>query len=313
VEELIRAYSTMLLSRAFDEHCEEMLRRGEEVPHFHSGIGQEALSIGAVVPLERDDHAIYTHRGYGTLLAKGVPLQQITRDMFMREGGTNGGFGGIMHLCRPDLGLPGREGVFGTRFPLSVGLALASRLRGDNQVVVCLYGEAAGARGPLYEALNMAVLWQLPVVFVAENNGWSFSSRTDWLYPEGRMAKVWRGFDIPVREIDGNDAEAVIATVGEAVRRARTGEGPSVIEALTYRVSPHIWWDQEDYRDASEVEDWKERDPLPRLRRRLEELGVPAARFAELRAEVHDTLDAAFADLATAAPATWPGRTVVLS
>ncbi|MFE9958961.1 thiamine pyrophosphate-dependent dehydrogenase E1 component subunit alpha [Micromonospora sp. NPDC005299] len=311
IDELERAYRLMLLSRTLDEHCEAMLRAGEAVPHFHAGVGQEAVSVGAVTPLAGTDELIYTHRGYASLLAKGVPVQQILRDMFMRVGGTNAGLGGVMHVCRPDLGVPGREGVFGTRFPLAVGLALASRLQGADKVVVCLYGEAAGARGPLYEALNMAVLWSLPVVFVAENNGWSFSSRTEWLYPEGRMTRVWKGFDIPVHEIDGNDTEAVIRTVGAAVQRARSGQGPSVIEAMTYRISPHIWWDQEEYRDGDEVQAWRDRDPLVRTHARLLERGVPQDHLDRISAGVKRTFLEAMEDLQEAPAATWSAESVV--
>jgi len=155
---LLGVYRTMLLSRRFDERCNAMLARGEAVPHFHSGIGQEALSVAAVAGLRVADQVVYTHRGIGHLLAKGVPLRQIVLDLFLVRGGTNHGFGSVLHVSRPDLGVSGREGVFGTRFGISVGLALASSLRSRDDIVVCFYGEAAGARGALYESLNMAVL-----------------------------------------------------------------------------------------------------------------------------------------------------------
>jgi TPP-dependent pyruvate/acetoin dehydrogenase alpha subunit len=241
------AYRLMLLSRGFDEHCTRLLGAGEAVPHFHSGSGQEALMVASVLPLRTTDQMIYTHRGYGHLLAKGVTLREIALDTFMKLGGTNHGLGGNMHVARPDLGIPGREGAFGTRFGIATGTALAAQLRGDDGVTLCFYGEAAGARGPLYESLNMAVLWRLPIVYIAENNGWSFSSRTEWLFPQGRMSRVWRGFDIPVHEFDGNDPEVVYETVSRAIVRARDGDGPSVLEGLTYRLDPHIWYDKAGY------------------------------------------------------------------
>lgn len=268
-ETLGQLYFTMQLSRLFDDACADLLEAGTPLPHYHSGVGQEALMVAAVAPLRPTDQMIYTHRGYGHLLAKGVPLTQIACDLFNKVGGTNAGMGGVMHVNRPDLGVPGREGVFGTRFGIAVGLALAARAKDENQVVVCFYGEAAGARGQLYEALNMAVLWNLPIIFIAENNGWSFTSRTSWLYPEGSMTRVWRGFDIPVAAIDGNDAETVYHAVDAAVARARRGEGPSVLEGMTYRVAPHIWYDKAAYQPDHEVAEWRGNDPVHTLRTRL--------------------------------------------
>lgn len=288
------AYRSMLLSRRLDERCSAMLEAGQPVPHFHSGVGQEALSVAAAGALREDDQMIYTHRGVGHLLGKGVPVREIVLDLFLRAGGTNDGLGGVLHVSRPDLGVPGREGVFGTRFGISVGMALAAKRRGSDAAVMCFYGEAAGARGQLYEALNMAVLWSLPIVFVAENNGWSFSSRTEWLFPESRMSRVWRGFEIPVEEVDGNDAEAVMRRVDEALGRARAGRGPSVLEGLTYRIDPHIYWDEDRYRSAEEISAWAARDPLARSRARLEELGLSAAELEAVETSAGAELDAAF-------------------
>jgi pyruvate dehydrogenase E1 component alpha subunit len=304
-EALPTLYGTMLVSRGFDRRCNELIARGTPVPHFHSGVGQEALMVGAVAPLRQDDQLIYTHRGYGHLLAKGVSLEEIALDTFMKAGGTNDGFGGVMHVNRLDLGIPGREGVFGTRFGIAAGLALAIRRRGGDQVVLCFYGEAAGARGALYEALNMAVLWRLPIVFVAENNGWSFSSRTEWLFPEGRMARVWRGFEIPVREIDGNDLDGVYGEVATAVSRARAGAGPSVIEALTYRLDPHIWWDDASYQPAEEIERRRADDPVARTRERLVELGTSDASIDAIEREAEEIVARAFARVDEAADAVW--------
>jgi acetoin:2,6-dichlorophenolindophenol oxidoreductase subunit alpha len=306
LETAISLYRTMLVSRGFDERCAELLARGEPVPHFHSGVGQEALMVGAVAPLRPDDQILYTHRGYGHLLAKGVPLHEIALDTFMKSGGTNEGFGGVMHVNRLDLGVPGREGVFGTRFGIAAGLALACQRRALDQVVVCFYGEAAGARGALYEAMNMAVLWRLPLVFVAENNGWSFSSRTEWLFPEGRMSRVWRGFEIPVEVIDGNDLEAVYGEISTAVERARSGQGPSVVEGLTYRVDPHIWWDDAAYQPTPEIEQWRASDPVARTRERLLATGASVERVAATERDAEEVVADAFARVAAAVDADWP-------
>lgn len=305
-EILASVYRTMMLSRRFDDRLGELNRRGVSVPHYHSGIGQEALMVAAVAPLRKTDQMIYTHRGYGHLLAKGISLCEIALDLFMKAGGTNHGLGGVMHVNRPDLGVPGREGVFGGRFAIAAGLALAAKLDGRDEITVCFYGEAAGARGILYEALNMAVLWKLPVIYIAENNGWSFSSRTEWLFPEGRMSRVWRGFDIPVEVIDGNDAEAVFATVSRAAAIARAGNGPSVIEALTYRIEPHIWRDRAAYQPGDEITAWRERDPIPRLAQRLSELGMGPDEIDAIARSAEDEVERTFAAVEAAPDATWP-------
>ncbi len=311
VEQMQAIYSTMLLSRRLDDRCGRLVASGELVPHYHSGAGQEALTVASVHALSRSDQLIYTHRGYGHLLAKGVSLREIVLDMFFRAGGTNDGFGGVMHVNRPDLGIPGREGVFGTRFGIAVGLAMAARRRGEGAVVLCFYGEAAGARGPLYEALNMAVLWKLPLVLVAENNGWSVSSRTEWLFPGGQMSAVWRGFEIPVEVIDGNDAEVVYAQVGEAVQRARQGRGPSVIEGMTYRMDPHIWWDDAAYQPPPELDWWRSRDPIARLAARLRDSGVPEDELSRRDELALQAVADAFAEVEHAAAPSWPGGRVV--
>ncbi|HET6509888.1 MAG TPA: thiamine pyrophosphate-dependent dehydrogenase E1 component subunit alpha [Baekduia sp.] len=303
-EQLLSVYRTMLVSRAFDEECMRRLDRGEVVPHFHSGVGQEALMVASVAPLRPEDQIIYTHRGYGHLLAKGVSVLEIALDTYNKTGGTTEGLGGLMHVNRPDLGIPGREGVFGTRFGVAAGLALAEQLRGTDGVCVCFYGEAAGARGPLYEALNMSKLWELPVVFVAENNGWSFTSRTEWLYPTRRMSDAWTGF-VDVEVVDGNDPEAVWSAVTSSVERVRAQGGPAVVEGMTYRLDPHIWWDDASYQPDAEIAAWRERDPVPATRRRLTELGFASDLLDDLetsaRAEVADAFERADA----APEATW--------
>lgn len=304
-QELIKTYHLMLLSRRFDERCTQLLRQGKLVPHYHSGVGQEALMVAPVIPLERADQMIYTHRGYGHLLAKGVSLKEIALDMFMKVGGTNCGLGGVMHVSRPDLGVPGREGVFGSRFGIAAGLALAAKLRKTSDVVVCFYGEAAGSRGILYEALNMAVLWSLPLILVAENNGWSFTSRTEWLYPKGRMSRVWRGFDIPVEVIDGNDVDTIFSSMTAAIDRARSGKGPSIIEGLTYRLDPHIWYDDGLYQPPEEIARWRERDPLVLAAARLRAMGRGDGELEVIEQRVQAEIEDVFRSVAEARNARW--------
>lgn len=269
--------------------------------------------VAPLLPLRATDQMIYTHRGYGHLLAKGVSLREIALDTFMKVGGTNHGLGGVMHVTRPDLGVPGREGVFGGRFGIALGLALAAKLEGRDDVTICFYGEAAGARGILYESLNMAVLWRLPLIYVAENNGWSFSSRTEWLFPEGRMSRVWRGFDIPVEEVDGNDVESLYNSVSRAVERAREGRGPSVIEGLTYRIDPHIWYDKATYQPAAEIESWRRRDPLEIAHLRLRGRNVEDSAIEAIHRDAEREVDDAFRAVESARDAAWSDALEVIA
>lgn len=305
LEDFLDAYKYMVLSRAFDERCNDLTAEGAHVPHFHSGIGQEALSIVPVRQLRTTDTVIYTHRGYGQIFAKGVPLNDVVLDAYFKAGGTNNGFGGILHVSRPDLGLPGREGVFGARFGIALGFAMAAMLEERDDVVICYYGEAAGSRGPLYEALNMAVLWKAPLILIAENNGWSVASRTEWLYPQGRMSNVWRGFDIPVEVIDGNDPETVYDASARAIERARRGDGPTVLEGLTYRIDPHSYKDKAAYQPKEEIELWRKKDPIARARDRLVALGISSPRLAEIEEAARDQVDGALLTAHQAPPATW--------
>lgn len=273
---LLQAYHYMLESRILDEFCEkEFVNQGVNLRHYHSGIGQEALSVAGPVCLRRDDFLYYTHRGVASLLSKGVPLDQVMRDLFFKPGGTNRGCGSVMHCTAPELGIPGRNGVFGDRFTIASGLALSAKLRNTQQVVICYYGEAAAARGMYYEAMNHAVAWKLPVIFIGENNGFSISSRTRDLYANGDLSSMWRGYDIPIVQFDGNDICAALTAVETAVERARCGHGPSVLEGITYRISAHIPMEDEfAYRSPSEVEDWRAKDPIIRAKNALIEAGA---------------------------------------
>jgi TPP-dependent pyruvate/acetoin dehydrogenase alpha subunit len=143
VEQMLDIYSTMLLSRRLDQSCGRLVASGEMVPHYHSGAGQEALMVASIHPLRKSDQIIYKHRGYGHLLARGVEVGDIVLDMFLKAGGTNNGFGGVMHVNRPELGVPGREGVFGTRFGIAIGLAMAAKRRGSDSVVLCFYASTS--------------------------------------------------------------------------------------------------------------------------------------------------------------------------
>lgn len=296
---LLKTYEIMLESRILDEFCEkDFVDKGVNLRHYHSGIGQEALSVAGPISLWKTDYLYYTHRGVAPLLAKGVSLDAVMRDLFFKPGGTNRGSGSVMHTIAPDVGIVGRNGVFGDRFTIASGLALAAKTRKTQNVAMCYYGEAAAARGMYYEAMNHAVLWKLPVIFVGENNGFSVNSRTKDIFATGDLSSMWKGYDIPVVQFDGNDAVACLEAMEAAIERARKGDGPSVLEGITYRVSAHIPFEaQFAYRTQPEIDEWQRKDPVARLKTVIIEAGVwgeaqDKALYDKLFNEVRNLYDA---------------------
>ena len=297
----LRAYRLMLISRAIDDNCAATLEAGGAVPNYHSGRGQEALvALGLV--LEADDYLQYTYRDFGPLVGKGLSVEQLVGDLRLKVNGTTAGFGGIMHVSAPELGIPGRNSVFGSRFGIAVGLALSAVVEGDRRVVLSIYGEAEGGRGPLYEAINFACLRSLPIIFVAQNNGFAISARTSELYAGGDMSGMWRGMPMPVVKVDGNDIEAVHASVAGCVERARAGLGPSLLEVVTYRIDAHFPTEADflgrfDYRTDEEIDGWRLRDPIARFEGRLLAEGVTDAEIAAIKGEVTDMVAGVFASV----------------
>lgn len=297
-----RGYRLMATSRAIDDACLRLIADGVDVPNYHGARGQEAMYAGAGVPLTERDYLLYNYRAFATLLAKGVTLDELCGDLLLRANGTSRGHGGIMHVVKPEVRVVGRNGVFGSKFGMATGLGLAIRMRGEASAVLCMFGEAEGNRGTIYEALNMAVLHDLPIVFVAENNGYAVAARTRDLYAGGNMSDLVRGFPMPVSAIDGNDFVVVRSEIDEAVQRARAGGGPSYVEVLSYRVDPHHAHDDDSlYRDQHEAGFWQARDPLARLEAVLVQQGVPAGEVETIRKEADASVRAAM-ETATNAP-----------
>jgi pyruvate dehydrogenase E1 component alpha subunit len=301
----MHAYRLMVISRAIDDNCAATLEAGGAVPNYHSGRGQEALvALGLV--LDADDYLQYTYRDFAPLLAKGLSVERLVGDLLLKLEGTTAGFGGIMHVSAPEIGVPGRNSVFGSRFGIAVGLALSAVVQDQGQVVLSIYGEAEGGRGPLYESINFACLRSLPIVFVAQNNGFAISARTADLYAGGDMSGMWRGMPMPVIKVDGNDVEAVHAAASGCVQRARAGLGPSLLEVVTYRIDAHFPTEADflgrfDYRTEEEIDGWRLRDPITRFEGRLLAEGATEGQLAAVRREVGALVADVFA-LINAAP-----------
>lgn len=289
---LLEMYRRMTRVRAFEERVSKLYSAGDVPGFVHLSIGQEASAIGACWPLSTEDIITSTHRGHGHCLGKGLGLDAMMAELMARTTGTNGGFGGSMHIADPGQGVFGANGIVAGGVPIAVGAAAASQIRGDGRVVVAFIGDGAVAQGAFHEAVNLAALWQLPLVVFCENNGYAEFSAAAAQQPvtlEQRAA----GYGLPFVGVDGNDVEAVAAAMGTVVEEVRHGSGPQVVEAVTYRWHGHYEGDPERYRDAAEVEEWRGRDPLELARRRLLQRGIDVDEVAAIEREAHDEVEAA--------------------
>lgn len=259
----VALYRQMIRIQKWEQKLLWLIDEGKVSGFYHSGRGQEAVPAGACAVLRPDDYIMYAHRGVGYLIAKGLGMDKLFGDFLANTAGTTGGLGaGIVHIAWPELGILGQSGTLGGCFPIAVGAALSAQYRGTDQVCVCFFGEGTSSRGTFHEALNAAALWRLPVVFLCENNGYAAtaSARDTISHPD--IAAKAAGYSLPGLIIDGMDVEAVRGAVGDAVRRARAGDGPSLIEAKTYRFRGHFEGDPQTYRSRAEVEEWRRRDPI---------------------------------------------------
>ncbi len=297
---LLEAYGRMTLIRVFEERVSE-LYRNSEVPGFvHLSIGQEAAAVGACWPLAVTDVITSNHRGHGHCLAKGLAPEPMMAELLARVTGTNKGLGGSMHIADPDLGIFGANGIVAAGVPIAGGAALAAQLHGQHGVVVSFFGDGAVAQGAFHEAANLAALWRLPIVFFCENNGYAEFSPIADQHPVPMAARA-AGYGLDYVPVDGNDVEAVAAVMTDAVRRIRAGGGPVFVEAATYRWHGHYEGDPEKYRQADELAEWQQRDPLVITRARLLGRGVGQDVLDEVEAQVRARIDAAV-DAARQAP-----------
>jgi pyruvate dehydrogenase E1 component alpha subunit len=264
-DKLLEAYRLMLLSRAIDDMCVDLAHSGVPVPNYHGSRGQEAIFAGVGAALHPEDYLLYNYRAFATLLAKGVTVEELVADLLMNRLGTSRGHGGIMHVTKPERGIVGRNGVFGSKFGIALGLAQEIVVNRRNAAVVCMFGEAEGNRGGLYEAMNIAALRQLPILFLAENNGYAVAAPTSLLYSTGDMSGQLKSFPMPVLKIDGNDIEAVTAEATRLTDRARSGGGPAFLECVTVRLDPHhLHDDQSKYRDPESLKAAWAQEPIAR-------------------------------------------------
>jgi 2-oxoisovalerate dehydrogenase E1 component len=304
--DLVEMHRRMLLIRGFEQRVAALYRDGEVPGFVHLSIGQEAAAVGACWPLRPADVITSTHRGHGHCLAKGLDPLGMFAELMGRDQGTNRGRGGSMHIADPKLGIFGANGIVAAGLPIAAGAATAAQLRGDGSVAVAFFGDGAPAQGAFHEALNLAAVWRLPVVFFCENNGYAEFSPVATQHG-ATLDRRAAGYGIPHVAVDGNDVEAVAAAMADVVLAARAGGGPAVVEATTYRWHGHYEGDPERYRTPEEVSAWAERDPLAAHERRLRAAGVGDDEIKALEAAVAAELDGAVEAarrLAAPAPAT---------
>ena len=303
IERVHGMFLTMLLIRAFDEVAGQARRDGKLRGSVHEYIGEEAIATGVCANLLSTDYISSYHRGHGHCIAKGADPAAMMKELYGKAGGVCGGKGGSMHVADFSRGILGANGVVADGVTIAVGAAQAVKLRGENRVVVAFFGDGALNRGPLLEALNWARIFDLPVVFVCEDNVWSDKTRTAGVTGGPGILARAAAFGIPAETIDGNDLLAVDAAAGRLVRDARAGRGPVFLHAQTYRWRGHLAWDQGLYRDPAEVASRIADDPLARTAAWLVAQGVAAAALDADRKEAAARIDAAVT-AAEAAP--WP-------
>jgi pyruvate dehydrogenase E1 component alpha subunit len=288
-------YQRMVLIRRFEERIDALRQTGQLQGSAHLYVGQESVAAGVCARLDDDDYVASTHRGHGHAIAKGVDVARMMAELFGRATGTNAGKGGSMHIADTSVGMLGATGIVGAGIPMALGAALSARTRGTKQVAVAFFGDGAMGQGLVYECLNMAAIWKLPMIFVCENNGYAESTPAEYALGTKDLAQRAEPFGVWASTVDGQDVFAVYSETGEAVERARRGAGASFIECKTYRYHGHFLGDDpRRYRSAEEEAHYRARDCIEHFERTVRVRG--ALSEADLRGideEARATVDAA--------------------
>ncbi len=294
--QLTSLYRTMRLIRRFEERVVELVNRDEIPGVTHEYVGQEAVATGVCAALRPDDVITSTHRGHGHILAKGGDPRRMMAELMGKASGYNRGRGGSMHIADLSLGIYGANGIVGAGTPIACGAALAAKLARSDRVAVSFFGDGGMNQGVVHEALNLAAIWKLPVVFVCENNGYAISASISEMAAVERLADRAAAYGMPGTSVDGMDVLSVHAAASEAVERARTGAGPTLVECRTYRFVGHFTAEKArgiKYRSDEEIARWRERDPLLTYPQWLSQQGIGDP--ARVEAEVEALLDEAVA------------------
>jgi pyruvate dehydrogenase E1 component alpha subunit len=301
-EDKIDMLYKMMLIRGFEEKVEELFSLNLIHGSTHLYIGQEATAVGACKALNKDDYITSTHRGHGHCIAKGGDVKYMMAELLGRKTGYCKGKGGSMHIADINIGILGANGVVGGGIPIATGAGLSIKMKGTKQVVICFFGDGAVNQGSFHESLNLASIWNLPVIYIIENNLYGMSMAVNKAVKIDRLADRAKAYNIPGIVMDGNDVIAVYDAVSEAVEKVRNGEGPILIESLTYRWRGHSRSDARAYRTREEEAEWREKCPIKRFKERLISEGLlTEEEFKELQKKVDDDLNNAV-EFAKASP-----------
>ena len=271
---LLSMYARMLRIRHFETRVSEEFAKGNINGAVHLYLGEEAVAVGACAALEDDDYITSTHRGHGHIIAKGGDVRRMMAELFGRSTGYAKGKGGSMHIAHPPLGILGADGIVGGGLPVATGAGMSSKLLKTGRVAVCFFGDGATNQGTFHEAINIASAFSLPVVYVCENNLYGVGTRQSQVRKVEDIVDRASAYAIPGVAVDGNDVIAVYEVVSEAVARARSGSGPTLVECRTYRWHTHFEGETDTYRPPEEVRDWLAREPISRFRTYLVTEGV---------------------------------------
>ncbi len=289
-------------ARFFEEHLYEMVKRGMIHGTAHLSVGQEAVAVGAVYGANKDDRIMTTHRGHGHSIAKGADLGRMMSEILGKRTGLCRGLGGSMHIMDTGTNNMGANGIVGQTISIATGVALALKKDGEGKIIMDFFGDGASNTGVFHESLNMAALWKLPIVYICENNGYGFSTPVKRSVSVENVADRAAAYGIPGVIVDGNDVLGVMETVRAAADRARRGDGPTLIEAKTYRWLGHSKSDKRDYRTREEEDAWREKCPIKRFEAFLLESGFSEKDIEAVSRQARDDLDAAVADALASPP-----------
>jgi pyruvate dehydrogenase E1 component alpha subunit len=291
-EQRLRFYETQQLLRQFEKRAYDLFLQNLVKGTSHLSLGMEAVATGFAHAMHPDDYTFATYRGHAHTLARGAAPGPVLAELLGRENGILKGKGGSMHLTSVEHGMMGSYAIIGAHLTIANGAAWSARMRGTDQVAVCFFGDGTTNIGSFHEALNLAVIWQLPVVFVCENNLYMEYTPIDLITAVPNPAADRAGaYGLEGVIVDGNDADAVYQVARKAIDKARSGAGPALVEAQTYREGGHSRADPAKYRPPAEVEAWKARDPIPMYHQRLLRLGVPEADLSSIQQDVARRVD----------------------
>lgn len=295
-EDMKRMYKTLVRIRKFESKAVDLFAEGQIPGFLHSYLGEEAIATGVCANLRKTDFITSTHRGHGHIIAKGGDTKYMMAELYGRTTGYCKGKGGSMHIADRDLGILGANGIVGAGQDIAVGAGLAIRYRGTDQVAACFFGDGSTNQGTFHEALNLASVWKLPVIFVCENNHFGISMSQSKHQAIQDIADRAASYGFPGIAVDGNDVMAVYEVAKEAVDRARKGRGPTLIECKTWRWRGHFEGDPGTYKDPKEQEAWMDKEPVGRYRTFLEENGVMTSdETSAIDTMIDDEIDAAIA------------------